>query len=112
MAISREDIEHIAKLARLDVDGAAFERLAADMQGIVGMVDQLQKLDLGDITDSIDTEKKTRCARMWFVPLTRGKSCCKTRPRWRPTVSACPRLWNRRREGWNCIRKRRPSFPR
>lgn len=58
MAISREDIEHIAKLARLDVDGAAFERLAADMQGIVGMVDQLQKLDLGDITDSIDTEKK------------------------------------------------------
>lgn len=58
MAISREEIEHIAKLARLDMDGDAFERLAVDMQGIVGMVDQLQKLDLGDITDVIDTEKK------------------------------------------------------
>ena len=29
-----------------------------DMQGIVGMVDKLAELDLGDITDVINTERK------------------------------------------------------
>ena len=58
MAISRKEIEHIAQLARLDVGGEMFDRLAEDMQGIVGMVDKLQQLDLGDITDVINTERK------------------------------------------------------
>lgn len=58
MAISRAEIEHIALLARLDVGGSMFDRLAEDMQGIVGMVDKLQQLQLDDITDVIDTERK------------------------------------------------------
>lgn len=58
MAISRGEIEHIAVLARLDSNGGVFDRLAEDMQGIVGMVDKLAGLDLGDITDVIDTERK------------------------------------------------------
>lgn len=58
MAITRKDIEHIAVLARLDMSGESFDRLAEDMQHIVGMVDQLQSLDLGDITDVINTERK------------------------------------------------------
>lgn len=58
MAISRKEIEHIAALARLDSNGGIFDRLADDMQGIVAMVDKLQELDLGDITDQIDTERK------------------------------------------------------
>lgn len=58
MAITRKDIEHIAVLARLDMSGDSFDRLAEDMQNIVGMVDQLQSLDLGDITDVINTERK------------------------------------------------------
>lgn len=58
MAITRKDIEHIAVLARLDMSGESFDRLAEDMQNIVGMVDQLQSLDLGDITDVINTERK------------------------------------------------------
>lgn len=57
MAISRKEIEHIAVLARLDSNGGIFDRLAEDMQGIVGMVDKLQQLDLGDITDQIETER-------------------------------------------------------
>lgn len=56
MAISRKEIEHIAVLARLDSAGGIFDRLAEDMQGIIGMVDKLQRLDLGDITDQIDIE--------------------------------------------------------
>ena len=58
MAITRQEIEHIAALARLEMSGESFDRLAADMQGIVGMVDKLQQLDLGDITDVINTERK------------------------------------------------------
>ena len=58
MAIQRKEIEHIASLARLDISGEKFDRLAEDMQGIVAMVDQLQKLDLDDVTDVIDTERK------------------------------------------------------
>lgn len=58
MAITRKDIEHIAVLARLDMSGESFDRLAEDMQNIVGMVDQLQSLDLGDITDVINAERK------------------------------------------------------
>lgn len=58
MAIERKDIEHIAKLARLDINGENFENLANDMQGIVEMVDKLQTLNLDDITDTIDSERK------------------------------------------------------
>lgn len=58
MAITRENVEYIAKLARLDPKGEGFDKIAEDMQNIVEMVDQLQELDLGDITDVIDTERK------------------------------------------------------
>ena len=58
MAITRENVEYIAKLARLDPHGEGFEKIAEDMQGIVAMVYQLQELDLGDITDVINTDRK------------------------------------------------------
>lgn len=58
MAITKENIEHIAKLSRLDASGGNFDKLAHDMQAIVAMVDKLQELDLGDVTDIIDTERK------------------------------------------------------
>ena len=58
MAITRENVEYIANLARLDPKGKGFDKIAEDMQGLVSMVDQLQELDLGDITDVIDTERK------------------------------------------------------
>lgn len=58
LAISRQEIEHIAVLARLDSTGGVFDRLAEDMQGIVGMVDKLQELQLDDINDVINTENK------------------------------------------------------
>lgn len=58
MAISRQEIEHIASLARLDATSGSFDRLAEDMQNIVSMVDKLAELDLGDITDVINTDRK------------------------------------------------------
>lgn len=58
MAITRQEMEHIAALARLEMSGEKFDHLAEDMQNIVAMVDKLQQLDLGDITDVINTEHK------------------------------------------------------
>ncbi|HBI64914.1 MAG TPA: Asp-tRNA(Asn)/Glu-tRNA(Gln) amidotransferase subunit GatB [Clostridiales bacterium] len=58
MAITRENVEYIANLARLDPKGEGFDQIAEDMQNIVAMVDQLQELELGDITDIIDTDRK------------------------------------------------------
>lgn len=43
--VERKEIEHIAVLARLDA-GADTERLAGDMQAIIGMVDKLSELEL------------------------------------------------------------------
>lgn len=68
MAITRQDIEYIASLARLDPQGEEFDKLAEDMQGIVAMVDQLQELDLGEITDQIDTQRKNAFREDVVIP--------------------------------------------
>ena len=68
MAITRENVEYIANLARLDPKGKGLDKIAEDMQEIVAMVDQLQELDLGDITDCIDTERKNAMREDEVVP--------------------------------------------
>ena len=68
MAITRENVEYIANLARLDPKGKGFDKIAEDMQEIVAMVDQLQELDLGDITDCVDTERKNAMREDEVVP--------------------------------------------
>ena len=113
MAISRKEIEHIASLARLDSTGGIFDRLADDMQGIVAMVDKLAELDLGDITDVINTERKNAfhedeviqeftpdelIDRMHRLPVRRRSS------------SACCRV-RRGQESWHFTKKLRPSCP-
>ena len=39
MAITRENVEYIANLARLDPKGKGFDKIAEDMQEIVAMVE-------------------------------------------------------------------------
>ena len=80
MAISRKEIEHIASLARLDSTGGIFDRLADDMQGIVAMVDKLAELDLGDITDVINTERKNAFHEDEVIQRRRSSTaCCRVR---------------------------------
>ena len=69
MAITRENVEYIANLARLDPKGEGFDKIAEDTQSIVAMVDPLQELDLGDITDVIDPERKNAMREDVPVPL-------------------------------------------
>ncbi|MCX7614858.1 MAG: Asp-tRNA(Asn)/Glu-tRNA(Gln) amidotransferase subunit GatC [Clostridiales bacterium] len=54
MAITKKEIEHVARLARLDSSGGIFDSLSSDMQSIVAMVDKLQELDLSAISDTVD----------------------------------------------------------
>lgn len=87
MAITRENVEYIANLARLDPKGEGFDQIAEDMQNIVAMVDQLQELELGDITDIIDTDRKMQCVRMYRSSRLTRKRFWRTHPVWSAAVS-------------------------
>ena len=58
MAITKKEIEHVARLARLDSSGGVFDSLSEDMQSIVAMVDKLQRLDLSAVSDTVDLSRK------------------------------------------------------
>ena len=58
MAITKKEIEHVARLARLDSSGGVFDSLSEDLQTIVTMVDRLQELDLSRIQDTVDLSRK------------------------------------------------------
>ncbi len=45
MSVTRKDVEHVARLAELAVDPAELPELTAQLDRIVGMVDQLAALD-------------------------------------------------------------------
>ena len=70
MAITRQEIEHIAVLARLDSTGGIFDKLAEDMQGIVAK------------TPSTKTFPSS--------PLPPTNSSHPTPPPSKPAASACP----------------------
>jgi aspartyl-tRNA(Asn)/glutamyl-tRNA(Gln) amidotransferase subunit C len=44
--ISRQEVEHVARLARLHFDEPELERLQGELSKIIGYVDQLGELDL------------------------------------------------------------------
>lgn len=45
MAITRKDVEYVARLARLSLSDAEKERLTAQLAAIVGYVEKLNELD-------------------------------------------------------------------
>ncbi len=45
MKISKEQVLHVAKLARLNLSDDAAEKLAVDMESIIGFADKLNELD-------------------------------------------------------------------
>jgi aspartyl-tRNA(Asn)/glutamyl-tRNA(Gln) amidotransferase subunit C len=47
--VTRENIEHIAKLARLDFSDADYDRLTSDMNNVLGYIDQLKELDVSNV---------------------------------------------------------------
>lgn len=51
MAIDREQIKKIADMARLSIDEAYMDNLAADFDAILNYIDQISSVDVGDISD-------------------------------------------------------------
>ena len=49
MAITREEVLHVAKLARLDLTGDEVERLTTQLGAILEAVSKVSELDLSDV---------------------------------------------------------------
>ena len=49
MAITREDVLHVARLARLDLTDEEVERLGGQLNAILEAVGKVAELDLGDV---------------------------------------------------------------
>jgi len=49
MALSEEEVRHVAMLARLALSDEEVASLQGDLNDILGYIDQLQKLDIADV---------------------------------------------------------------
>jgi len=49
MAISKETVEYVAHLARIDLQPKELEKLSRQLQDILNFIDTLKKLDIKDI---------------------------------------------------------------
>jgi len=49
MAITRDNVLHVAKLARLELSEAEIDRMQRDLDQILQYVDQLSELDTSDV---------------------------------------------------------------
>ena len=49
MALSKEQVEHVAKLAKLALTAEETERLAAQLSSILAHVEKLQELDVANV---------------------------------------------------------------
>ena len=49
MAITRDNVLHVAKLARLELTEAEIDRMQRDLSGILEYVNQLSELDTKDV---------------------------------------------------------------
>lgn len=49
MKITKEQVEHVAKLARLNLTEEEKEHLTKDMEAIIAFADQINELDIADV---------------------------------------------------------------
>jgi len=66
MPIGREEVERIAKLARLSIDDEEATTLAAELERIVGHIDRLAEVELPADADALtyfdsDVHREDRC---------------------------------------------------
>ncbi len=47
--ISRQDVEHVARLARLELSDAELERMREQLNAILGYIDKLRELDIANV---------------------------------------------------------------
>ncbi len=47
--LSKDEVRHIAGLARIGVDEAEIEKFSADLSSILGWVEQLERIDISNV---------------------------------------------------------------
>lgn len=47
--ITREDVEHVARLARLELNDDELERMSEQLNAILGYIDKLRELDITNV---------------------------------------------------------------
>lgn len=52
--IKKDDVEHMAELARIDLDEKEMESLRDDLSGIIDYIDRLKELDVSEVLPSDD----------------------------------------------------------
>ena len=85
MAVSRDDVRHIAGLARIGVPDERLDGLVHELNGILGHMDVLQKVPSAGVADDaarsrpgmslrpdVPPGRALERARESFAPLTRG----------------------------------------
>lgn len=63
MAVDRETVRHIARLARLEVGEAQAEALVGELNGILGWIEQLKEVDTAGVapmTSVVETRPPLR----------------------------------------------------
>jgi aspartyl-tRNA(Asn)/glutamyl-tRNA(Gln) amidotransferase subunit C len=66
--IDREQVLHVARLARLRLDDAEVETMAGELSGILGHVDRIRRLGLDDVEPTshvVALENVLRADRPW-----------------------------------------------
>jgi aspartyl-tRNA(Asn)/glutamyl-tRNA(Gln) amidotransferase subunit C len=53
MAVTHDDVRHVAELARLAVDSERIEHLAAELNGILAHMDELERVNTTEIEKTI-----------------------------------------------------------
>ena len=78
MKISRTEVEHVARLARLALDDAEINALTGDMDAILAYVDQLNRLDTDGIVPTAHA-----------VPMANAFRTDEVRPSFTPEQAQC-----------------------
>lgn len=63
MAITEENVRHVAKLARISVEEGQIESLARDMAQIVAMVDEINQLDTKGLEPLLSVQETSNVMR-------------------------------------------------
>lgn len=59
MALSRDQVEHVARLARLSLTAEEAERYSGQLSSILGYIEKLQELDVSGVEPTTHAEEAT-----------------------------------------------------
>ena len=101
MAITRDEVLHVAKLARLDLSEDEVERLTVELDAILEAVSKVAELDLADVPPDLAPARRRRTCSPTTSRTSRSRSATRsrTRPRARATCSASRRPPDAARRG-------------